>query len=245
MKIFRKKKTLDLTRIPKHVAFIMDGNGRWAKKRGLPRTKGHEEGAKRIEKLALSAKELGLEAVTLFAFSTENWKRPKDEVDFIFSLLKKFLIEGKESFVKNDIRIHFIGKIDELDEEFSSLMYETMDLTKNNTGIILNLAINYGARSEIVEMVKCVAKDCVEGKQSIDKIDESVVEKYLMTKDLPEIDLMVRTSGEVRISNFLLWQIAYSELMFTDVYWPDFDEKELEKVLIEFQSRDRRFGGLK
>ena len=245
MKIFNKKRTLDLTRIPKHVAFIMDGNGRWAKKRGLPRTKGHEEGAKVIEKLAISAKNLGLQAVTLFAFSTENWKRPKEEVDFIFSLLKKFLSEGKESFSKNDIRVHFIGKIDELDKEFSSLMRETMEFTKNNKGIILNLAINYGARSEIVEMVKEVAKECVEGKQKIETIDEKVVEQHLMTKDLPEIDLMVRTSGEVRISNFLLWQIAYSELLFTDVYWPDFNEKELERVLIEFQSRDRRFGGLK
>jgi len=243
--MFKKKRTLDLERIPKHVAFIMDGNGRWAKKRGLPRTKGHEEGAKRIEKLAVSARDLGLEAVTLFAFSTENWKRPKEEVDFIFSLLKKFLTEGKESFIKNDIRIHFIGKIDELDEEFSSLMYDTMETTKNNKGIILNLAINYGARSEIVEMVKGIAKECVEGKQEIEKIDDKVVESHLMTKDLPEIDLMVRTSGEVRLSNFLLWQIAYSELIFTDVYWPDFDEKELEKVLIEFQSRNRRFGGLK
>ena len=249
MKIFKKRsketKQLDLTRIPKHVAFIMDGNGRWAKKRGLPRTKGHEEGAKRIEKLAVSAKNLGLKAVTLFAFSTENWKRPKEEVDYIFSLLKRFLEEGKERFKENDIRVHFIGKIDELDKEFSSLMYETMELTKDNTGIILNLAINYGARSEIVEMVKTVAKECVEGEQEIDKIDEKVIQNHLMTKDLPEIDLMVRTSGEIRLSNFLLWQIAYSELVFTDTYWPDFDEKELEKVLIEFQSRNRRFGGLK
>ena len=245
MKLFKKKRTLDLTRIPKHVAFIMDGNGRWAKKRGLPRTKGHEEGAKIIEKLAVSAKNLGLEVITLFAFSTENWKRPKEEVDFIFSLLKKFLTEGMEKFQKNDIKIRFIGNIDELDEEFSSLMYEAMEVTKDNKGIVMNLAINYGSRSEIIEMVKGVAKECVEGTQKIDEIDETVVENHLMTKGLPEIDLMVRTSGEVRISNFLLWQIAYSELMFTDVYWPDFDEKELERVLIEFQSRDRRFGGLK
>lgn len=245
MNLFKKKKELDLTRIPKHVAFIMDGNGRWAKKRGLPRTKGHEEGAKRIEKLAISAKKLGIEAITLFAFSTENWKRPKEEVDFIFSLLEKFLKEGKDSFKKNDVRVHFIGKINELEEKFRKLMVETMEETKDNKGIILNLAINYGARSELVEMVKAVSKECVEGKQDIDKIDEKVVESHLMTKELPEIDLMVRTSGEVRLSNFLLWQIAYSELMFTDVYWPDFDESELEKVIIEFQSRDRRFGGLK
>ena len=245
MKIFKDKKILDMTRIPQHVAFIMDGNGRWAKKRGLPRTKGHEEGAKRIEKLAISAKNFGIKAITLFAFSTENWKRPKEEVDYIFSLLEKFLIDGKERFMKNDVRVHFIGKIEELDNKFSSLMINTMEETKDNKGIILNLAINYGARSEIVEMVKKVSKDCMDGKQEIEKINEQVIEKYLMTKDLPDIDLMVRTSGEVRLSNFLLWQIAYSELMFTDVYWPDFDEKELEKVLLEYQSRDRRFGGLK
>jgi undecaprenyl diphosphate synthase len=244
MKIFNKKKTLDLKKIPRHVAFIMDGNGRWAKKRGLPRIKGHQEGAKRTESLAVSAKELGIEVVTLFVFSTENWKRPKEEIDCIFSLLKKFLTEGKETFVNNDVRIHFIGKIDELGEELSSLMYDAMESTKNNKGIILNLAINYGSRSEIVEMVKSISRECVEGKQEIDKITEDVVENHLMTKDLPPIDLMVRTSGEIRMSNFLLWQIAYSELFFTDVCWPDFDGKELEKVLIEFQSRDRRYGGL-
>jgi len=243
--MFKKKRTLDLERIPKHVAFIMDGNGRWAKKRGLPRTKGHEEGAKRIEKLTLSAKKYGVEAITLFAFSTENWKRPKDEVDYIFSLLEKFLIEGKESFAKNDVKVHFIGKINELEEKFKTLMIQTMEETKDNKSIVLNLAINYGSRSEIVEMVKSVAKECKEGNLEIENIDEKVVEQYLMTNGLPEIDLMVRTSGEIRISNFLLWQIAYSELVFTKVYWPDFNEEQLEKVLIEFQSRDRRYGGLK
>ena len=247
MKIFKRKekKTLDLTRIPKHIAFIMDGNGRWAKKRGLPRVKGHEEGAKRIGDLAVSAQKLGIEAVTLFAFSTENWKRPKEEVDYIFGLLKKVLAEAKDKFNEKNLKIRFIGKIDELSEDIRNLMYQTVEATKNNTGVILNLAINYGARSEIVEMTKKIAGECKEGKQEISTIDESTIEKYLMTSELPQIDLMVRTSGEIRLSNFLLWQIAYSELVFTSTYWPDFDEKELEKVLIEFQSRDRRFGGLK
>ncbi len=244
MRMFKKNK-IDSNKVPKHIAFIMDGNGRWAKKRGLPRAKGHEEGAKRIESLALSAKKFGVKVITLFAFSTENWKRPKEEIDYIFSLLEKFLKEGKESFMKNAIRLMFIGKIDELDKKFSDLMYLTMDETKNNTGIILNIAINYGARSEIVEMVKKVANDCVCNKQEISKIDESVVESYLMTYGLPEIDLLVRTSGETRLSNFLLWQIAYSELVFTKTYWPDFKEKELEGVIIEYQNRNRRFGGLK
>ena len=245
MKIFNKKQEINLSNVPKHIAFIMDGNGRWAKKRGLPRVKGHEEGAKRIESLAMSAEKLGVKAITFFAFSTENWKRPKEEVDYIFSLLEKFLKQGKENFKKHNVKLHFIGKINELNENLQSLMYQVVEETKNNTGIVLNLAINYGARSEIVEMVKCVAKDCVEGKQKILEIDEGCVEKYLMTNGLPEIDLLVRTSGEVRLSNFLLWQIAYSELVFTDVYWPDFDERELEKVIIEYQRRDRRFGGVK
>ena len=222
MKIYKKRKTeLDMERLPKHIAFIMDGNGRWAKKRGLPRTKGHDEGAKVIEKLALSAKKYNLEAVTLFAFSTENWKRPKQEVDFIFSLLKKFLVEGKENFVKNNVKVLFIGKIDELEEDIKALMYEMMEITKNNNGTVLNLAINYGARSEIVEMVKKISKECIDGKQSVEMIDESVIENHLMTRDLPPVDLLVRTSGEVRLSNFLLWQVAYSELVFTDVYWPE------------------------
>lgn len=245
MKLFKKKKELDLARVPKHIAFIMDGNGRWAKRRGLPRVKGHEEGAKTVQKMVAAAKEVGIEVLTLFAFSTENWKRPKEEVDFIFSLLEKFLTVGQKSFKENDVRVKFIGKIDELEDKFRNLMISTMEETKDNKGIILNLAINYGARSEIVEMVKSVSKDCVDGKQSIENIDEGVVENHLMTKGLPEIDLLVRTSGELRLSNFLLWQIAYSELAFVNICWPDFNEKELRKVLIEFQSRDRRFGGLK
>lgn len=245
MKLFKKKKELDLSRSPKHIAFIMDGNGRWAKRRGLPRVKGHEEGAKTVQKMVAAAKEVGIEVLTLFAFSTENWKRPKEEVDFIFSLLEKFLTEGQKSFKENDVRVKFIGKIHELEDKFRNLMISTMEETKDNKGIILNLAINYGARSEIVEMVKSVSKDCVDGKQSIENIDEGVVENHLMTKGLPEIDLLVRTSGELRLSNFLLWQIAYSELAFVNICWPDFNEKELRKVLIEFQSRDRRFGGLK
>ena len=234
MRIFKKKKPaeLDMTRIPKHIALIMDGNGRWAKKRGLPRVKGHEEGAKRIGDIAKAAQDLGVEAITVFAFSTENWKRPKEEVDYIFSLLKKMLVEGRDRFNEKQLKIRFIGKIDELADEFKELMYKTVEETKNNTGITLNIAINYGARSELVEMTKAVAKACVDGKQNIDEINEEVVENYLMTKGLPPIDLMVRTSGEVRISNFLLWQIAYSELVFTKTYWPDFNGDELKKVLL-------------
>lgn len=244
MNIFRKK-SVDMTRVPKHVAFIMDGNGRWAKKRGLVRTAGHEEGAKRVQDLARNAKEFGIKVVTVYTFSTENWKRPKEEVDYIFNLVKKLLVEGKEDFMKNNVRVYFIGKIDELDEDFRKLIYETMEETKNNDGITLNFAFNYGGRSEITEMVKNIAHDCITNKIKIDDINEKLIDSYLMTKDLPPIDLMVRTSGEVRLSNFLLWQLAYSELIFTGTYWPDFDKKNLEKILIEFQSRNRRYGGLK
>ena len=240
-----RKIEVDLNRVPEHIAFIMDGNGRWAKKRGLPRFKGHEEGAKRIVDLASSAQKFGIKVVTLYAFSTENWKRPKEEVDYIFSLLKRALVDKKEKIIEKNIRILFVGKIDELEKDVRDTMLEIMKITENNTGIILNLAVNYGGKSEIVEAVKNISKDCVEGRQEIVNINEDAIENYLMTKGLPKIDLMVRTSGEVRLSNFLLWQLAYSELIFIDTYWPDFNEKELEKVLIEFQSRDRRFGGLK
>ena len=213
-------------------------------KRGLPRVKGHEEGAKRIGDISAAAQKLGIEAITLFAFSTENWKRPKEEVDYIFGLLKKVLLEAKEKFNEKNLRVRFIGKIDELDAETRKLMYETVEETKNNTGVILNLAINYGARSELVEMTKRIAQDCKEGKLSVENIDEKTIEQNLMTSGLPQIDLMVRTSGEVRLSNFLLWQIAYSELVFTKTYWPDFSKKELNKAIDAYQNRDRRFGGL-
>lgn len=244
MKVFKEKSKIDLTCVPRHVAFIMDGNGRWAQRRGLPRSKGHQAGAKKVEELVVNAHKYGIQVLTLFAFSTENWKRPKEELDHIFSLVKKFLKEGKDKFKENDIKILFMGNLEELDSDLKYLMYEIMEDTKNNKAITLNIAVNYGSRSEIIEMTKKVAKDCVDGRQKIEEINEKTIEKYLMTSALPDIDLLVRTSGEIRISNFLLWQIAYSELVFTDVCWPDFDEKELEKVLIEFQSRNRRFGGL-
>ena len=236
---------IDLNKIPEHVAIIMDGNGRWAKKRLLPRSLGHEEGARRISEVAICAKNIGVKAITMFAFSTENWKRPKEEVDYIFSLLERMLKKGKEKFKTNNIRVNFIGKINEIEERFRNVMLETMEETKENDGIILNLAINYGGRSDIVEATRKICKECLDGKIDIERIGEEIFEKYLMTSGLPKIDLLIRTSGELRISNFLLWQIAYSELVFTDVYWPDFKEKEFIKCIEEYQGRSRRFGGLK
>lgn len=232
-----------MNNIPRHIALIMDGNGRWAKKRGLPRILGHKEGANRIMDVVVKAKELGVEAVTMFAFSTENWNRPKEEVSYIFNLLEKLLKKGKEKFKRNNIKIKFIGNIGELSHRCQKVIFKTMEDTKDNNGIVMNLAINYGSRSEIVMAIKNI---CLEYKENkIDEINEEIFEKYLMTSELPSVDLLIRTSGEVRISNFLLWQIAYSELIFTPTYWPDFDGEELEKCIEEYSSRDRRFGMIK
>jgi len=231
--------------IPKHVALIMDGNGRWAKKRNLPRILGHKEGANRIIEIVLKAKELGIEALTMFAFSTENWNRPKEEVSYIFALLQKLLKKGKDRFKKENIKVTFIGNISELDKKSQKIISKTEEETKDNDGVVMNLAINYGGRSEIVEAVKTLIKDYSSGEISESDINESLFEKYLMTCELPDIDLLVRTSGEVRISNFLLWQIAYSELIFTPVYWPDFTPLEFEKCIEEYSGRNRRFGKIK
>lgn len=231
--------------IPKHVALIMDGNGRWAKKRNLPRILGHKEGANRIIEIVLKAKELGIEALTMFAFSTENWNRPKEEVNYIFALLQKLLKKGKDRFKKENIKVTFIGNINELDKKSQKIISKTEEETKDNDGVVMNLAINYGGRSEIVEAVKTLIKDYSSGEISESDINESLFEKYLMTCELPDIDLLVRTSGEVRISNFLLWQIAYSELIFTSVYWPDFTPLEFEKCIEEYSGRNRRFGKIK
>lgn len=232
-----------MNNIPRHVALIMDGNGRWAKKRGLPRILGHKEGANRIMEVVLKAKEMGVDVVTMFAFSTENWNRPKEEVNYIFNLLEKLLKKGKGKFEKNNVRVKFIGNIDDLDEKYQKVIYKTMEETKNNDGVVMNLAINYGSRSEIIRAVKNMCFDYRDNK--INEINETVFEDYLMTKDLPPIDLLIRTSGEIRISNFLLWQIAYSELVFTNTYWPDFDGVEFEKCIEEYLSRNRRFGMIK
>lgn len=232
-----------MNNVPRHIALIMDGNGRWAKKRGLPRILGHKEGANRIMDVVVKAKELGIEAVTMFAFSTENWNRPKEEVTYIFNLLEKLLKKGKEKFRKNNIKVKFIGNIDELSNRYQKIILKTIEETRDNNGIVMNLAINYGSRNEIIRAIKDISLDYKENK--IDEISEEVFERYLMTSELPPVDLLIRTSGEVRISNFLLWQIAYSELIFTSTYWPDFDGEELEKCIEEYSSRDRRFGMIK
>ncbi len=231
-------------KIPGHIAIIMDGNGRWAKKRGLPRTAGHKQGAENIRKIAIACNDLQVKALTLYAFSTENWKRPEKEVDYLCKLPRFFFKSYMAELKRNNIQVLYLGELDKFPEDTRNVIATAVAETKGNTGLKLCLAVNYGARREIVLAAQRYASDVCEGKRSLD-IDETEFAGYLMTSQLPEVDLLIRTSGEVRISNFLLWQIAYSELIFTDRSWPEFDEEELRKAIDEYTLRDRRFGGLK
>lgn len=236
---------IQLGSIPQHIAFIMDGNGRWAKKRKMPRTYGHHEGIKTIRNIALESNRLGVKAMTVYAFSTENFSRPKQEVQYIFKLPKEFFKLYIRELMDNNVRITVIGHLDQVPIETRDIIQNAIDKTKQNTGLILCFAFVYGGRNEIVEATKGIASAVQDGSIAISEITETLFSKYLMTKDLPEVDLMVRTSGEHRLSNYLLWQLAYAEFIFTDVLWPDFDEKELHKAIYQFQNRDRRFGGIK
>jgi len=236
---------IQLGSIPQHIAFIMDGNGRWAKKRKMPRTYGHHEGIKTIRNIALESNRLGVKAMTVYAFSTENFSRPKQEVQYIFKLPKEFFKLYIRELMDNNVRITVIGHLDQAPIETRDIIQNAIDKTKQNTGLILCFAFVYGGRNEIVEATKGIASAVQDGSIAISEITETLFSKYLMTKDLPEVDLMVRTSGEHRLSNYLLWQLAYAEFIFTDVLWPDFDEKELHKAIYQFQNRDRRFGGIK
>ncbi len=228
----------------RHVAIIMDGNGRWAKSRNKIRTQGHYQGAENVRSIAICANDEGIEVLTLFAFSTENWKRPLEEVNYLMKLpfvfFKKFLKELKEK----NIRIQMIGEMDEIPKETADLFRKAIDETKENTGMILCFAMNYGSRREIVLAAKKYAQEVKDGKADL-SIDEAKFESYLMTKDFPPIDYLIRTSGEYRISNFLLWQIAYSELVFVETAWPDFTPLEFVSCLDDFKKRERRFGGVK
>ncbi|MFQ9922582.1 MAG: isoprenyl transferase [Beduini sp.] len=231
--------------IPQHIAFIMDGNGRWAKKRGMPRTYGHHEGTKNIRTLALEANRLGIKAMTVYAFSTENFKRPQSEVDFIFKLPKEFFKIYLKDFLENNIQVRYIGHIEKAPESTREVILDSVEQTKNNTGLILCFAFIYGSQDEIICAVKDIVKDAKEGVVSEEEINEELFETYLMSADLPPLDYMIRTSGECRLSNFMLWQMAYAEMYFSDVYWPDFGVEELYKALDHYQKCDRRYGGLK
>lgn len=228
----------------KHMAIIMDGNGRWAKAKGMPRTFGHKQGAENVRTIALEANRLGIQALTLYAFSTENWKRPEDEVDFICKLPKMFFNMYIKELVENNIRVSYIGELEKFPEETKKFINAAIERTKNNTGMEMVIAINYGSRREIVIAAEKYAKDVAEGKKGL-HVSEDEFAQYLMTAHLPEVDLLVRTSGEQRLSNYLLWQVAYSEFVFVDYAWPEFTVEKLHEVIEEYERRDRRFGDVK
>jgi len=231
-------------KIPAHIAIIMDGNGRWAKKRGLPRTAGHKKGAETIRKIAIACSDRGVKALTVYAFSTENWKRPEDEVDYLCKLPRFFFNRYMEELKQNNIQVRFLGEIERFPQDTQDVIRSAVSQTKENTGLILCLAVNYGGRREITLAARAYAKDVLAHKADL-MIDEEAFGAYMMSKDMPDVDLMIRTSGELRLSNFMLWQNAYSEFIFTQVAWPDFDEVQLDQAIDEYTARDRRFGGLK
>ena len=249
MVYFTKKKqkrvhAVDYENLPQHIGIIMDGNGRWAKKRGLPRSTGHSAGADALKKIVTECNNMGIKYITVYAFSTENWKRPKEEVDFLMNLLMEYLKNAENTLSGENVVIRAIGAREELSEELQEQIKKTEEFTKNNSGIIMNIALNYGAREEIVRAVKEIATDVSKEKINIDDIDAKMISDNLYTANQPDPDLIIRTSGEERISNFLLWQLAYSELWFTKKLWPDFKVSDLKEAIIDFQSRNRRYGGV-
>ena len=225
-----------------HVAIIMDGNGRWAKKRGLPRTKGHEEGCKRIIEIFDAVKANHIYAMTLYAFSTENWNRPKSEIALLFRYLDKFFKDNIDTFMKDGIRVQVMGDISRLPKHTQKTVINAIDQTKDNDNYVFNIALNYGSRQELVKATKEIASEVKEGKLDINDINEETISNHLYTKNLPPIDLMIRTSGEQRLSNYLLYQLAYSEFIFTPIYWPDFHKEDFEECLEQYRTRDRRYG---
>jgi undecaprenyl diphosphate synthase len=233
---------LDRERIPTHVAIIMDGNGRWAKKQRMGRINGHNKGADTVREIVRTCREIGVSYLTLYAFSTENWQRPRSEVAALMALLKRFLLAEKQELLDNNIRLNAIGEIERLPDSSRRALADVMEATGRNDAMLLTLALSYGGRSEIVRMVKEIATQTQTGRISPDDVTPELVASHLYTEDMPDPDLLIRTSGEFRISNFLLWQIAYSEIFVTDTLWPDFGKGEFLQILRDFQSRDRRFG---
>jgi len=233
---------IDKDFVPKHVAVIMDGNGRWAKGQGLKRVLGHKKGVDAVRDTVEAAAELGIEALTLYAFSTENWKRPKIEVDTLMSILVNSLKKEIDTFQTNNIKLQAIGNLDKLPLIARNQLEEVMLMTKKNDGMILTLALNYGAKEEILNAVKSISKKIVNNELEIEEINENIINSHLYTFTLPVVDFLIRTSGEMRISNFLLWQIAYAELYFTDILWPDFRKNDFYEAILNYQRRERRFG---
>lgn len=231
--------------IPQHVAIILDGNGRWAKSKGMPRNYGHIEGAKTVEKICEEAWKMGIKYLTVYAFSTENWKRPKEEVDALMKLLRNYMKSCLKTAAKNDMVVRVIGDKSGLDDDIREKIDELEKASANNQGLNFQIAINYGSRDEIVRSVRKVMEDVKVGKIEPDQMDEAMFDSYLDTAGIPSPDLLIRTSGEQRLSNFLMWQLAYTEFYFTDVPWPAFTKADLEKAIEKYNSRDRRFGGVK
>lgn len=236
---------MDNLKIPSHVAVILDGNGRWAKSKGLPRKMGHVQGGKNVEEMLYVCDELGIKYFTVYAFSTENWKRSEDEVSALMMLLRTYLSSGFKKAAKNNVRIRIIGDKSGLAKDIQDTIAELEEESRNNTGLQFQIAINYGSRDEIVRMMRETAIKISSGELNPDDIDEKFVSDNLDTKDIPDPDLLIRTSGEMRLSNFLLWQLAYSEFYFADCHWPDFDKAELIKAIESYTKRDRRFGNAK
>ncbi len=235
---------LDMNNIPQHIAIIMDGNGRWAKAQGKVRTFGHQAGAETLKTIVRAADKLGVKVISAYAFSTENWKRPVTEVSFIMELLSRYLTNEIDEFNENNVQVRFIGSREGLPEIVKQKMDHAIEATNDNTGIILNLAINYGGQAEILHAVRSIAAEAAAGKLAVEDIDNKVVEDHLYTQGLPAPDLLIRPGGDLRISNFLLWQIAYAEIWTTKTFWPDFTPDHLVEAILAFQGRERRFGGL-
>ena len=231
--------------IPQHIAIILDGNGRWAKAKGMPRNYGHAQGSKNVERICEEAYKMGVKYLTVYAFSTENWSRPKEEVDALMKLLRNYMKTCLKTAAKNRMKVRVLGDKTKLDDDIRKRIEELEKATVDNDGLNFQIALNYGSRDEMIRAMKKMAADCKEGKLEVEDISESVFEAYLDTHDIPDPDLLIRTSGELRLSNYLLWQLAYTEFYFTDVLWPDFTKTELEKAILHYNNRDRRFGGTK
>ncbi|MNF40797.1 Ditrans,polycis-undecaprenyl-diphosphate synthase [compost metagenome] len=234
--------TIDTTKLPKHLAIIMDGNGRWAKQKGFLRAFGHENGTKSVKTIIEASAKLGIEYLTLYAFSTENWNRPKLEVETLMRVLINSLKKELTTLENNNIKLNAIGNLEKLPKSAQKELQDVMNKTKNNTRLTLTLALSYGSREEIVNAVRNISDKVKNNIISLESIDDSIINEHLYTQNLPEVDLLIRTSGEHRISNFLLWQIAYAELYFTDILWPDFKEQDLYEAIVSYQKRERRFG---
>lgn len=248
MAFFQKKADsaaeVDFDHLPRHIAIIMDGNGRWAKKRALPRTAGHVAGAETFRKIATYCKEIGVEYLTVYAFSTENWKRPPEEVNAIMGLLKKYLEEAISKMAKDKVKLEFFGDLTPLSPELRQMIDETREISKHYEGCQANICLNYGGRDEIMRAARACAQDCLDGKCKPEDITEEMLGQHLFSAGVPDPELVIRPSGELRLSNFLMWQSAYSEFYFTDVLWPDFTSDDLNKAIAAFQHRNRRFGGV-